>query len=175
MRVHRSCFFTFLNFFRESEKLLLIFLNESVIIDKHFKTLAGVMELADVLDSKSCGSDTVPVRPRSPAPKSAICQAGQMAPCLFISQALVRRNMTGRLIRIMSLRVKGGEYEKRYCIFKQGTAKVHSRNSYGARPCGLDVRAAYERRGAAFAPCRQADGSYHGIFHRRGLSLHQEL
>ena len=26
------------------------------------------MELADVLDSKSCGSDTVPVRPRSPAP-----------------------------------------------------------------------------------------------------------
>ena len=68
MRVHRSCFFTFLNFFRESEKLLLIFLNESVIIDKHFKTLAGVMELADVLDSKSSGSDTVPVRPRSPAP-----------------------------------------------------------------------------------------------------------
>ena len=30
---------------------------------------AGVMELADVLDSKSSGSDTVPVRPRSPAPK----------------------------------------------------------------------------------------------------------
>ena len=26
------------------------------------------MELADVLDSKSSGSDTVPVRPRSPAP-----------------------------------------------------------------------------------------------------------
>ena len=33
--------------------MLLIFFNESVIIDKHFKTLAGVMELADVLDSKS--------------------------------------------------------------------------------------------------------------------------
>ena len=31
-------------------------------------THAGVMELADVLDSKSSGSDTVPVRPRSPAP-----------------------------------------------------------------------------------------------------------
>ena len=39
--------------------MLLIFFNESVIIDKHFKTLAGVMELADVLDSN-----------RSPAPKS---------------------------------------------------------------------------------------------------------
>ena len=32
---------------------------------------AGVMELADVLDSKSSGSDTVSVRPRSPAPKKA--------------------------------------------------------------------------------------------------------
>ena len=33
-----------------------------------FLKYAGVMELADVLDSKSSGSDTVPVRPRSPAP-----------------------------------------------------------------------------------------------------------
>ena len=32
-------------------------------------TFAGVMELADVVDSKSTGSDTVPVRVRPPAPK----------------------------------------------------------------------------------------------------------
>lgn len=33
---------------------------------------AGVMELADVSDSKSDGSDTVPVRPRSPAPREQV-------------------------------------------------------------------------------------------------------
>ena len=35
-------------------------------------TFAGMMELADVLDSKSSGSDTVRVRPPLPAPKKAV-------------------------------------------------------------------------------------------------------
>ena len=35
-------------------------------------TLAGVVELADAPDSKSGGSDTVTVRPRSPAPKKQL-------------------------------------------------------------------------------------------------------
>ena len=34
----------------------------------YFTQSAGVMELADVVDSKSTGSDTVPVRVRPPAP-----------------------------------------------------------------------------------------------------------
>ena len=33
-----------------------------------FSAYAGVMELVDVVDSKSTGSDTVPVRVRPPAP-----------------------------------------------------------------------------------------------------------
>ena len=45
----------------------MILLFECCII--YFVVCAGVMELADVLDSKSSGSDTVPVRPRSPAPE----------------------------------------------------------------------------------------------------------
>ena len=43
------------------------------------KLNAGVMELADVSDSKSDGSDTVPVRPRSPAPNfhGLVAQLGE--------------------------------------------------------------------------------------------------
>ena len=51
----------------EKLKLHLIFRKKNCIIIQN-KSFAGVMELADVPDSKSGGSDTVPVRPRSPAP-----------------------------------------------------------------------------------------------------------
>jgi hypothetical protein len=41
---------------------------------------ADVMELADVLDSKSSGSDTVPVRPRPSAPnKTFKCKKSALA------------------------------------------------------------------------------------------------
>ena len=50
--------------------LCLIFPRLSAIINCIAK-YAGVMELADVPDSKSGGSDTVRVRPPSPAPKQA--------------------------------------------------------------------------------------------------------
>ena len=58
--------FLFSNFFRHLEKSPLNFSEKSVIIEK---TFAGVMELVDVTDSKSVGSDTVWVRVPPPAPK----------------------------------------------------------------------------------------------------------
>ena len=52
--------------------LFILSLDFSYSIDYTVSALAGVMELADVLDSKSSGGDTVPVRPRPPAPKKKL-------------------------------------------------------------------------------------------------------
>ena len=55
---------------------------------------AGVMELADVLDSKSSGSDTVSVRPRSPAPK----KREELAPLSFLVPPINESNRSPNLL-----------------------------------------------------------------------------
>ena len=48
---------------------------------------AGVMELADVLDSKSSGSDTVRVRPPPPAPEKSTLRGAffnEIHPCGWV-------------------------------------------------------------------------------------------
>ena len=47
------------------------------------QAIAGMMELADVLDSKSSGSDTVRVRPPLPAPEKKQPLSGRQRLFLF--------------------------------------------------------------------------------------------
>ena len=47
-------------------------------------TLAGVMELVDVVDSKSTAGDSVPVRVRPPAPKKQIPHSGCLLFCYAV-------------------------------------------------------------------------------------------
>ena len=55
-----------MNFFKVLKKTLDFII--SLLYNALVTEFAGVMELADVVDSKSTGSDTVPVRVRPPAP-----------------------------------------------------------------------------------------------------------
>ncbi len=65
-RVSRSYFFKiFKKIIKKTCKI-----TKSMLYYSGTEEYAGVMELADVLDSKSSGSDTVRVRPPPPAPKS---------------------------------------------------------------------------------------------------------
>ncbi len=74
-------------------------------------TFAGMMELADVLDSKSSGSDTVRVRPPLPAPEKLLVLSNKE----FFSYIRLRRVILLRSdIRLtpsdIALRAVKGEY-----------------------------------------------------------------
>ncbi len=69
-RVSRSYFFKiFKKIIKKTCKI-----TKSMLYYSGTEEYAGVMELADVLDSKSSGSDTVRVRPPPPAPKTTCKQ-----------------------------------------------------------------------------------------------------
>ena len=71
---------------------------------------AGVVELADALDSKSCVREDVRVRPPPPAPKNAYCESNRHFLVNDVFQFVerdVRSARDVRLRRVMCLRALG--------------------------------------------------------------------
>ena len=104
-----------------------------LVADKSYRTPAGVMELVDVVDSKSTDGDIVPVRVRPPAPKYGIPQWG--IPYFYaVSDKLERSSSLGSEATAAGGGVKGAERvavigERGRRSVADESAEYHNRNT----------------------------------------------